>query len=195
MFRVNSAKAAISLSGLLPSAVSIEATWTKLMPSASLARVAQAVRIALRKLGVHCFDQPLVLVGTIGLYRVTNDDGCHRGLLAWDCAGWLDCEMVTWLLRMAHPLDVLGSPVRREILLTLRERPLAVGELATRFPVSRPAISRHLRVLEDAGLVEHHSGVGRGAYTVRLQGFASVRDFLDEFWDTALSRLQELARE
>lgn len=96
---------------------------------------------------------------------------------------------------MAHPLDALGSPVRREILLSLRERPLAVGELATRFPVSRPAISRHLRVLEEAGLVEHHPGGARGVYAVRLQGFASVREFLDVFWDTALSRLQELARE
>ena len=53
-----------------------------------------------------------------------------------------------------HALDALGSPIRRDILLALRDRPLAVGELAERFPVSRPAISKHLRVLEEAGLVE-----------------------------------------
>ena len=78
---------------------------------------------------------------------------------------------------------------------TLRTSPLAVGELATRFPVSRPAISRHLRVLEDAGLVEHRTQGARSVYAVRVQGFASVREFLDEFWDTALSRLEELAKE
>jgi DNA-binding transcriptional ArsR family regulator len=94
-----------------------------------------------------------------------------------------------------HALDALGNPVRRKILRTLQTSPLPVGELADRFPVSRPAISRHLRVLEDAGLVEHRTQGARSVYAVRVQGFASVRDFLDEFWDTALSRLEELARE
>lgn len=94
-----------------------------------------------------------------------------------------------------HALDALGNPVRREILYTLRTSPLAVGELASRFPVSRPAISRHLRVLEEAGLVEHRPQGASSVYSVRVQGFASVRDFLDEFWETALSRLEELANE
>jgi DNA-binding transcriptional ArsR family regulator len=94
-----------------------------------------------------------------------------------------------------HALDALGNPVRRDILRALRISPLAVGELATRFPVSRPAISRHLRVLEGAGLVEHRSQGASSVYAVRMQGFASVREFLDEFWETALSRLEELARE
>ena len=102
--------------------------------------------------------------------------------------------MVTFLLRM-HALDALGSPVRREILSTLWASPLAVGELATRFPVSRPAISRHLRVLEDAGLVVHRDHGTSSVYAVRLQGLSSVRDFLEDFWDTALSRLEELAKE
>lgn len=94
-----------------------------------------------------------------------------------------------------NALDALGNPVRRDILRTLRTSPLAVGELAARFPVSRPAISRHLRVLEDAGLVEHRAHGASSVYAVRVQGFASVRDFLDEFWDVALSRLEELGRE
>ena len=94
-----------------------------------------------------------------------------------------------------HALDALGNPVRRDILTTLRTSPLAVGELATRFPVSRPAISRHLRVLEDAGLVEHRTQGARSVYAVRVQGFASVREFLDGFWDTALARLSELAKQ
>lgn len=94
-----------------------------------------------------------------------------------------------------HALDALGSPVRRKILLELRDHPRAVGELAERFPISRPAISRHLRMLEDAGLVEARDDGARHVYMVRLQGFASVRDFVDDFWDTALSRLERLARE
>jgi DNA-binding transcriptional ArsR family regulator len=88
-----------------------------------------------------------------------------------------------------HALDALGNPVRRAILQELRSAPLPVGQLAARFPVSRPAISRHLRVLERAGLVEERPG----GYAVRLQGFASVRAYLDEFWDVALQRLEELA--
>jgi DNA-binding transcriptional ArsR family regulator len=93
-----------------------------------------------------------------------------------------------------NALDALGSPVRREILRTLWTSPLAVGDLATQFPVSRPAISRHLRVLEEAGLVEHRPRGTSSVYSVRVQGLASVRDYIDEFWDTALSRLEELAR-
>lgn len=93
-----------------------------------------------------------------------------------------------------HALDALGSPVRREMLRRLRDRPSTVGELAEHFPVSRPAVSRHLRVLQDAGLVEQRSDGARSLYAVRIQGFASVREFLDEFWAEALSRLSELAR-
>jgi DNA-binding transcriptional ArsR family regulator len=93
-----------------------------------------------------------------------------------------------------HALDALGSPVRRDILRALRSSPSSVADLAARFPVSRPAVSRHLRVLEEAGLVEARARGTNRIYSVRVQGFASVRDFLDEFWDTALARLQELAR-
>ena len=90
-------------------------------------------------------------------------------------------------------LDALSSPIRRDILLALREGPLAVGELASRFPVSRPAISRHLRMLEDAGLVEGRAEGARSVYSVRMEGVASVREFVDQFWDSALERLAELA--
>lgn len=94
-----------------------------------------------------------------------------------------------------HALDALGNPTRRTILRTLQRSPLAVGELATRFPVSRPAISRHLRLLEEAGLVEQRPHGTRTVYAVRVQGLASVHEFVDEFWETALSRLEELAQE
>jgi DNA-binding transcriptional ArsR family regulator len=94
-----------------------------------------------------------------------------------------------------NALDALGNPVRRQILVELRERPLAVVDLAHRFPISRPAVSKHLRMLERAGLVEAHAEGTKSVYAVRVQGFAPVRAFLDEFWDTALHRLSALARE
>lgn len=93
-----------------------------------------------------------------------------------------------------HALDALGNPVRRAILAELRKSPLAVGEIAGRLPVSRPAVSRHLRILEQAGLVEAKAEGARNIYSVRLQGFASVREFLDDFWSSALERLEELSR-
>lgn len=95
---------------------------------------------------------------------------------------------------MMHPLDALGSPMRRAILRELRAGPLAVGEIAERLPVSRPAISRHLKILEEAGLVEAEEDGTRNLYSVRMQGFASVREFMDDFWTSALDRLQELSR-
>jgi DNA-binding transcriptional ArsR family regulator len=94
-----------------------------------------------------------------------------------------------------HPLDALGNPVRRDMLRALRARPMSVGELARRFPVSRPAVSRHLRVLEDAGLIETRSEGKRSICVVRVQGLAPVRAYVDEFWDAALSRLTQLAKQ
>jgi DNA-binding transcriptional ArsR family regulator len=93
-----------------------------------------------------------------------------------------------------HALDALGNPVRRAILRELRAGPLSVGEIAAGLPVSRPAVSRHLRALESAGLVRAREEGTRNIYSVHMRGFASVREFVDEFWDTALARLEELAR-
>ncbi|MBK6485376.1 MAG: winged helix-turn-helix transcriptional regulator [Gemmatimonadetes bacterium] len=95
---------------------------------------------------------------------------------------------------MTHALDALGNPVRRKILYALRAAPQSVGDIARRFPISRPAVSRHLRVLQEAGLVHAMDEGTRNLYTVRLQGFAPVRDFVDSFWGTALQRLEELSR-
>lgn len=93
-----------------------------------------------------------------------------------------------------NALDALGSPVRRDILVALREGPLSVGALAERFPVSRPAVSRHLRVLESAGLVAQSERGTTNLYSVRVEGFRAVQTFLDSFWDVALNRLEALAR-
>ena len=92
-----------------------------------------------------------------------------------------------------NALDALGNPLRREILIELRRAPMPVGAIADRFAVSRPAISRHLRVLQEAGLVVASERGTQNIYAIRLQGFSTVREFIDSFWDVALSRLEELA--
>src|SRR5437899_3943561 len=82
---------------------------------------------------------------------------------------------------LMHVLDALGNPVRRAILQELRAGPRSVGEIAAGLPISRPAVSRHLRVLEDAGLVQAREQGTRNVYSVRMHGFSSVRAFVDEF--------------
>ncbi len=94
-----------------------------------------------------------------------------------------------------NPFDALGSQVRRDILQALVLGPLTVGELAEKFPVSRPAISRHLKVLHDAGLVQLKEVDTRNIYSVRSQGFELVQEFLNVFWSSSLSRMKELAEE
>jgi DNA-binding transcriptional ArsR family regulator len=94
-----------------------------------------------------------------------------------------------------NAFDALGNPVRREILDELRRSPQPVGELAAHFDVSRPAISRHLRVLQEAGLVTTEERGTLNVYAVRVQGFRAVRDYIDSFWNVALARLEALADE
>ncbi len=80
----------------------------------------------------------------------------------------------------------LGDPTRRAILLHLRRGPAAVGEIAARFPVSRPAISQHLKVLKDARLVSVQAEGTRRLYAVDPEGIAPLRHFLEQFWADAL---------
>jgi DNA-binding transcriptional ArsR family regulator len=94
-----------------------------------------------------------------------------------------------------NALDALGNPVRRKILNELRRAPMPVGELANRFAVSRPAISRHLKMLQECGLVAPKERGTQNVYAVRVQGFRPVRDYIDSFWDVALSQLEELAQQ
>ena len=93
-----------------------------------------------------------------------------------------------------NALDALGNPIRREILIQLRRAPLPVGALAERFSISRPAVSRHLRLLQDAGLVVPNERGAQNIYAVRVQGFRAVQAFIDSFWDVALSQLEQLAK-
>lgn len=87
----------------------------------------------------------------------------------------------------------LGDGTRRAIVLRLAERPQAVGELAAGLPVSRPAVSQHLKVLKDAGLVSEEAAGTRRIYRLNEAGVAALRDQLDTFWNRALSGYQDLA--
>jgi DNA-binding transcriptional ArsR family regulator len=80
----------------------------------------------------------------------------------------------------------LGDPTRLAIMERLADRPRAVGELAKELPVSRPAVSQHLRVLKDAGLVIDVPVGNRRIYRVEPEGLAALRADLDRFWEKAL---------
>ncbi len=90
----------------------------------------------------------------------------------------------------AGALDALGDPTRREIVGLLAERPASVQELADRLPVSRPAVSQHLRVLQDAALVAATPQGTRRVYRLDPAGAAAVRAYLDRMWDTALDAFE-----
>ncbi|MGY4307699.1 DNA-binding transcriptional ArsR family regulator [Bradyrhizobium sp. USDA 4369] len=83
-------------------------------------------------------------------------------------------------------LTVLADPTRRQVFERLRDGPRPVNAIAAGLPVSRPAVSQHLKVLKDAGLVEEHSEGARRIYALRREGLAELREWLDGFWDDAL---------
>ena len=83
-------------------------------------------------------------------------------------------------------LDALGDPTRRAIFEQLAERPSAVVDLADRLPVSRPAVSQHLKMLREAGLVRDVQIGTRRVYSLDPDGLAGLRDYLERFWRTAL---------
>ncbi len=84
-------------------------------------------------------------------------------------------------------LGALGDATRRAIFELLAGRPRAVGELAAELPVSRPAVSQHLKVLKEAGLVTDHAEGTRRCYRVDHRGVAALREYLDRLWDDALT--------
>ena len=83
-------------------------------------------------------------------------------------------------------LTALADPTRREIFERLARAPSAVGELASELPVSRPAVSQHLKVLKDAGLVVHRTHGTRNVYEIDPKGLGALRAWLDQFWAEAL---------
>ena len=97
------------------------------------------------------------------------------------------------MLTNGHPLDALGDPTRRQVFELLRGGPRSVGELAAKVPVSRPAVSQHLRVLEDAGLVTHRREGTRHLYELDSSGVLLLREWVDEFWSEGLARFKAVA--
>jgi DNA-binding transcriptional ArsR family regulator len=88
--------------------------------------------------------------------------------------------------RAEAAFNAMGDPIRRRILERLRDGPSPVGELAAGLPVGRPAVSKHLKVLEGAGLVEHRSHGTRNLYALAPGGLAPLQRWLVDVWDTAL---------
>src|SRR6188768_1056183 len=95
----------------------------------------------------------------------------------------------------ASAMDALGDPTRRRIFELLQSGPRAVGELAGELPVSRPAVSQHLRVLKEAGLVTERREGTRRIYRLDPDGLSSLRAYLDGFWDDALEAFRRFADE
>ena len=90
-------------------------------------------------------------------------------------------------------MDALGDATRRAILARLLDGPAPVGRLARDFPVSRPAISQHLRVLKEARLVVDRPDGNRRLYQLNPEGFDSLREYFDLFWSAALAAFQKAA--
>jgi DNA-binding transcriptional ArsR family regulator len=91
---------------------------------------------------------------------------------------------------MENALRALSDPGRRRILTLVRDEEHSAGEIAAEFTVSWPAVSQHLRVLREAGLVTERREGTRRLYRARPEGLDEVRAFLDEFWDVKLERLK-----
>ena len=94
---------------------------------------------------------------------------------------------------MTNGMDALGDPTRRAIFERLANGPKAVGEIASELPVSRPAVSQHLKVLKQAGLVTDRAEGTRRLYQLNPQGLRDLRAYFDQFWDQALASFKEAA--
>jgi DNA-binding transcriptional ArsR family regulator len=91
--------------------------------------------------------------------------------------------------------SALADPTRRAIVEALRAAPMPVGRIAEGLPVSRPAVSQHLRVLAEAGLVAADADGTRRVYRLVPEGWAELRDYLDTMWDDALAAYARTARD
>jgi DNA-binding transcriptional ArsR family regulator len=94
---------------------------------------------------------------------------------------------------MEDAMRALAEPRRRDILRLVRDDELSAGTIASHFEVSRPAISQHLRVLKDAGLLDERRDGTRRMYRARPEGLAELRQYLDEMWGEGLARLKSAA--
>ena len=91
--------------------------------------------------------------------------------------------------------NALGDPTRRSIFEKLRDRPLAVVDIAHGLTVSRPAVSQHLKVLKEAKLISISSQGTKNIYEINREGVLAMRNYLDKFWDDALLAFKALAEQ
>jgi DNA-binding transcriptional ArsR family regulator len=97
---------------------------------------------------------------------------------------------------MEAALKAIAAPARRRILTLVRDGELSAGEIAAHFDVTRPAVSQHLNVLKEAGLVDERRNGTRRLYRARPEGLVPVKQFLEEFWEPRLETLKrEVERE
>ena len=94
---------------------------------------------------------------------------------------------------MTNQFAALADPIRRKIVKRLGKRPMAVGELAAKLPVTRPAVSQHLRVLRKASLVRVTAQGTRRIYSIDPAGLGAIRAWLDKFWERSLGQYAEAA--
>ncbi|MGH9224196.1 MAG: ArsR/SmtB family transcription factor [Acidimicrobiales bacterium] len=92
-------------------------------------------------------------------------------------------------------LKALAEPNRRAILTLVSDRPRSVGDIAAHFEITSQAVSQHLRVLRDAGLLDEQREGTRHLFAVRPEGFAAVQEFLADFWNTHLGQLKDAAEQ
>jgi DNA-binding transcriptional ArsR family regulator len=90
-------------------------------------------------------------------------------------------------------LSSLADPTRRAVFERLRAGPASVGDIARGMPVSRPAVSQHLKALKDAGLVRDEPRGTARIYRIHAEGLLELREWLDSFWDDALARFKDHA--
>jgi DNA-binding transcriptional ArsR family regulator len=96
---------------------------------------------------------------------------------------------------MEAALKAMAAPHRRQILRLVREDELSAGEIAAHFDVTRPAVSQHLNVLKEAGLLSERRNGTKRLYRARPQGLDELRTFLEEFWDERLEALKNEAQQ
>jgi DNA-binding transcriptional ArsR family regulator len=95
--------------------------------------------------------------------------------------------------RVTDPFEALSDEHRREILCLLSARARPVGEIAAALPISRPAVSRHLRLLKEAGLVQQEAQGARNVYRLHEHGLRAVQEYLQGVWGEAARRFQLFA--
>lgn len=93
-------------------------------------------------------------------------------------------------MNYANAFAALGDPTRRQVFERLAQGPRSVGEIAQDLPVSRPAVSQHLKVLKESGLVTGHADGTRRVYQINPAGLGQIRAWFDQFWESALLAFQ-----